>query len=229
MHILPQCTCPRPPAAGAHKAAAHKAHPGTGQGAAGPLHKGAAPLRQDAPSFASSAFASKPAVGSEGSGGLFSRLLGRLRPAAAPPAHASDAMPAAPSFAAAPLLRERQRDAGGVAHAAAAPNATLAAARQLAAQAARSAAGAVSPATAANPLYRFAKLGSRGQEPGASPAASAAAKEGLGALKRYTDLPAQQAAGRATRGEAAAAGTAAKRVAQKALDAKALLRYAKLK
>jgi hypothetical protein len=206
--------------AGAHKAAAHKATTGPQQGAS-QLQKGHA-TRQDvpqAPSFAASAVVGRqPAA--QTSVGVLGRLLNRLRPSLSA-AHASDSLPSAPSFAAAPVLKgqqpqPQQREPGG--HGTTQPNAVLYAARRLAMQAS---------ATASNPLYRFAKLGGgQPQQAAAAGEGPAANKENLGALKKYAEIPQKPAGAGASQSPA---GGPMKRVAQRALDAKALLRYAKLK
>ncbi|GAB4820598.1 hypothetical protein N2152v2_007644 [Parachlorella kessleri] len=202
---------------GAHKAAAHKATAAP-QPPASQLGKGPG-TPQDAsaagPSFAASAVVGRPSTGRQNTSGLIGRLLDRLRPAA--PTLASDALPGAPSFAAAPLTRGQPPRKPASETAPAQPNAVLETARRLAAQA--SASSAVSPATARNPLYRLAKLGQGRQEDAAAKARASSNKENLGALKQYAELPQK----------ARTAPSNASRAAKRALNAKALLRYAKLK
>lgn len=203
-----------PPAhiAGAHKAAAHKASTAQPPPSASSQLKAARQDGAQQTSFAASALSGTRAA-QPAAPGLLGRVLSQLRPSPAPPAHASDALPSAPSFAAAPLLHGRQPPRQHQPAGPPRPNAVLAAAHCL-----TDAASSKAAATTASPLYRFAKLAGAGR-PAASPAPAGGMLSGL---KKYAELPAQQA-------QQGRGGGVAKKAAQKAVDAKALLRYARLK
>lgn len=127
------------------------------------------------------------------------------------------AAPVAPSFAAAPLLgiKRPQQPSEPPRR-----NPILATAKQVAEQAAKT--HAVSPATASNPLYRFAKLASAAQgeaRHGQGRSEKQGGAKDLHALKDYAALSQQQKPVAAT----------VRSSVKKALDARTLLRYARLK